>query len=85
MGSTKIAQVSSSLYAVPLSEVLSDAKHGDHTHFELLIAPCILDVRTNSAQVADDDASAWCHAHTPPDVGFAAPMKRLLNSLATEI
>ena len=63
---------------------LAQIRHG-FTHFELLIAPCILDVRTNSAQVADDDASAWCHAHTPPDVGFAAPMKRLLNSLATEI
>lgn len=37
MDSTKIAKVASSLYAVPLSEVLSDAKHGDHTHFELLI------------------------------------------------
>lgn len=24
------------LYAVPLQEVLSDAKHGDHTHFELI-------------------------------------------------
>lgn len=37
MDSTKIAKIASSLYAVPLSEVLSDAKHGDHTHFELLI------------------------------------------------
>lgn len=37
MDSTKIVQVSSSLYKVPLSEVLTDAKHGDHTHFELLI------------------------------------------------
>lgn len=24
------------LYAIPLPEVLSDAKHGDHTHFELI-------------------------------------------------
>ncbi len=24
-------------YAVPLAEVLSDAKHGDHTHFELIV------------------------------------------------
>lgn len=33
-----IKSIESSLYAVPLAEVLSDAKHGDHTHFELVIA-----------------------------------------------
>ena len=32
-----IKNVQSSIYAVPLAEVLSDAKHGDHTHFELVI------------------------------------------------
>jgi L-alanine-DL-glutamate epimerase-like enolase superfamily enzyme len=32
-----IKTVQSSLYAVPLAEVLTDAKHGDHTHFELII------------------------------------------------
>lgn len=31
-----IRQVESALYRVPLPEVLSDAKHGDHTHFELV-------------------------------------------------
>ena len=31
-----IAQVYTNLYTVPLPEVLSDAKHGDHTHFELI-------------------------------------------------
>jgi L-alanine-DL-glutamate epimerase-like enolase superfamily enzyme len=25
------------LYKVPLSEVLADAKHGDHSHFELVV------------------------------------------------
>ena len=32
-----IKDVKSSIYAVPLAEVLTDAKHGDHTHFELII------------------------------------------------
>lgn len=32
-----IKTVQSSIYAVPLAEVLTDAKHGDHTHFELII------------------------------------------------
>lgn len=33
---SKIISVKSTLYQVPLAEVLSDAKHGDHTHFELI-------------------------------------------------
>lgn len=32
----KIHQIDCTLYKVPLSEVLSDARHGDHTHFELI-------------------------------------------------
>ncbi|MFK7967365.1 MAG: mandelate racemase/muconate lactonizing enzyme family protein [Burkholderiaceae bacterium] len=31
-----IKHVETRLFAVPLAEVLSDAKHGDHTHFELV-------------------------------------------------
>ena len=34
----RIETVSATLHRLPLAEVLSDAKHGDHTHFELLIA-----------------------------------------------
>lgn len=32
-----IEQVSVEYYRVPLKEVLADAKHGDHTHFELIL------------------------------------------------
>ena len=35
---SKIESVDAKLFAVPLAEVLSDAKHGDHTHFELVTA-----------------------------------------------
>ncbi|MGJ8690904.1 MAG: mandelate racemase/muconate lactonizing enzyme family protein [Thalassotalea sp.] len=34
---TQIASVRVEYYQVPLAEVLSDAKHGDHTHFELIV------------------------------------------------
>jgi L-alanine-DL-glutamate epimerase-like enolase superfamily enzyme len=34
--SKKIRTIVSRLFKVPLSEVLNDAKHGDHTHFELI-------------------------------------------------
>lgn len=33
----KISSVKVEYYQVPLAEVLSDAKHGDHTHFELIL------------------------------------------------
>ncbi|MEM6378279.1 MAG: mandelate racemase/muconate lactonizing enzyme family protein [Bacteroidota bacterium] len=34
--STQIKNISTKLFQVPLPEVLSDAKHGDHYHFELV-------------------------------------------------
>lgn len=36
--STSISKIEVQLFQVPLPEVLSDAKHGDHTHFELVTA-----------------------------------------------
>ena len=38
-----IQSVEARLFAVPLAEVLSDAKHGDHTHFELITTTIKLD------------------------------------------
>jgi L-alanine-DL-glutamate epimerase-like enolase superfamily enzyme len=40
---TRIANITARRFAVPLDEVLSDAKHGDHTHFELVTATVWLD------------------------------------------
>lgn len=40
---TKIVNVEASLFRVPLAEVLTDAKHGDHTHFELITATVTTD------------------------------------------
>ncbi len=39
---TIISSVDVQLFHVPLSEVLVDAKHGDHTHFELITATVTL-------------------------------------------
>ncbi|MBX2885230.1 MAG: mandelate racemase/muconate lactonizing enzyme family protein [Granulosicoccus sp.] len=39
----KIAQVETALYKVPLAEVLVDAKHGEHTHFDLLLCKVVLE------------------------------------------
>ena len=38
-----ITQVEARLFKVPLAEVLTDAKHGDHTHFELITVTVHLD------------------------------------------
>ena len=35
---SKITSIETRLFMVPLPEVLNDAKHGDHTHFELVTA-----------------------------------------------
>lgn len=36
MSDTRIAEVTAQLFRVPLREVMTDAKHGAHTHFELV-------------------------------------------------
>lgn len=37
-----ITKITSQLFKVPLAEVLTDAKHGAHTHFELVTATVTL-------------------------------------------
>ncbi|MEM7631403.1 MAG: mandelate racemase/muconate lactonizing enzyme family protein [Pseudomonadota bacterium] len=39
----KITDVTARLFAVPLDEILVDAKHGDHSHFHLITATITLD------------------------------------------
>ncbi|MGB0849109.1 MAG: mandelate racemase/muconate lactonizing enzyme family protein [Thiolinea sp.] len=39
----KIKAIKTQLFNVPLAEVLMDAKHGDHTHFELITATVALE------------------------------------------
>jgi L-alanine-DL-glutamate epimerase-like enolase superfamily enzyme len=40
---SKIQAIETHLFRVPLTEVLTDARHGDHTHFELVTATVGLD------------------------------------------
>ncbi|MDI1335825.1 MAG: mandelate racemase/muconate lactonizing enzyme family protein, partial [Lacunisphaera sp.] len=39
----KIIQIVTRLFQIPLAEVLTDAKHGDHTHFQLVTATVTLE------------------------------------------
>ncbi len=41
--STKITKIKTKLFTVPLPEVMSDAKHGDHYHFELVTVTITLE------------------------------------------
>ena len=38
-----IDKIETRLFNVPLDEVLVDAKHGDHTHFQLITVTITLD------------------------------------------
>ncbi|MEM8553131.1 MAG: uroporphyrinogen decarboxylase, partial [Pseudomonadota bacterium] len=58
---TAIATVDVRRFEVPLAEVLTDAKHGDHTHFELVTAT----VRT------DDGAEGTGYTYTGGRGGHA--------------
>jgi len=40
---SQITHIQTRLFNVPLDEVLVDAKHGDHTHFQLITATVMLD------------------------------------------
>jgi L-alanine-DL-glutamate epimerase-like enolase superfamily enzyme len=40
---SSIRDVRTRLFRIPLDEVLADAKHGDHTHFELVTVTLVLD------------------------------------------
>ncbi len=43
MREDQIRQIKTDLYSVPLPEVMADAKHGNHTHFELIIVEIFLE------------------------------------------
>ncbi len=46
---SEVKSIDARLYRIPLAEVLSDAKHGDHTHFELVTVTLTLnDGRTGT-------------------------------------
>ena len=43
MNSSAISNVDNKLFKIPLAEILSDAKHGDHSHFELVTTTVTLE------------------------------------------
>ncbi|WP_111641356.1 A/G-specific adenine glycosylase [Marinimicrobium alkaliphilum] len=51
------------------------------SHYHLDIVPVLLQLAREPAQIADVDRHRWYSLHNPPDVGLAAPVKRLLEQL----
>src|SRR6056300_1118631 len=58
---SKIIKITNQLFQVPLTETLVDAKHGDHTHFELVT--CTIDL--------DDDRTGTGYTYTGGKGGHA--------------
>ncbi len=58
---SRIAKVEARLFEVPLAEVLTDAKHGAHTHFELVTATITL----------EDGSSGTGYTYTGGKGGYA--------------
>ena len=51
---SKIIEITSRCYAVPLAEVLVDAKHGSHSNFELVMVKVVL----------EDGSEGWGYTYT---------------------
>jgi len=93
----RIASVSVRCWAVPLDEVLSDAMHGDHTHFELITVTVRLDDGTQGtgytytggrggraiAAMIEHDLAPWLTGRDAGDVeGLNAAMQWHLHYVA---
>ncbi|MEM7406730.1 MAG: A/G-specific adenine glycosylase [Pseudomonadota bacterium] len=68
------------LKALDTGHALPPIQHG-FTHFELAIEPHVLAVAPRGHQVLDRDDELWCDPLNLPELGLAAPVSRLLQSL----
>ena len=71
--STKISKIQTRLFTVPLPEVMSDAKHGDHYHFELITVTVTL----------EDGSEGTGYTYTGGKGGFA--IKAMVEHDFTEV
>lgn len=67
MAASKIKHIDCKLFKVPLPEVLNDAKHGDHDHFELVTTTITL----------EDGSSGTGYTYTGGKGGFS--IKAMIN------
>jgi A/G-specific adenine glycosylase len=55
------------------------------SHFHLDIEPVAARCRDPSTRVMEGSEQVWYNSRQPPDRGFAAPVRRLLNMLSSEL
>ena len=70
---SQIKDIKVRLFAVPLPEVLNDAKHGDHTHFQLVTSTVKL----------EDGSEGTGYTYTGGKGGHA--IKAMLNTILYHI
>ena len=51
------------------------------THFDLDIEPLVVRLERASSRVADEDGRCWYPLATPPNIGLAAPVRKLIDTL----
>jgi A/G-specific adenine glycosylase len=76
------------LLGTPVTTELAEIRHS-FSHFELRITPTIIefaDARSNvlANGIMDSHEQQWCKPQALPDIGLAAPTKRLLTQLVAE-
>ena len=58
---SKITSITPRLFVVPLPEVLTDDRHGDHTHFQLVTATVTLE---DGSQGTGYTYTGWMEVHS---------------------
>lgn len=53
------------------------------SHFHLEIEPIVAKIKTNTSRINDSDNAIWYNTDQPEALGLAAPVKKLLHTLAT--
>lgn len=60
-----------------------DAYRHTFSHYHLDITPVLLQLKKAPHKIADGQLSVWYNLHQPDAIGLAAPVKKLLEKLAT--
>ena len=64
---SRIGDVDARLFHIPLKEVLADAKHGEHTYFELLTVTVTLDNGQQITSAAGETSGSVDYTHAAYD------------------
>lgn len=64
-------------------QIMNGFRH-TFSHFHLEVIPCKVNTPSFSSMM-DGSGSLWYNLHTPPSVGLAAPVERLLNELRLSV